>query len=202
MLLVSALWRGDSRRSGFARSPAPSVSGLAILTIVVVRLTVESRITGHIPYQTLFFFDDAGLRREAAVLLAVAWRARLCASQKSIHIQPLTIAFNSAMMACSTFITFMGMEWLFGDLTALRQGPLSVRFVAGLYVMALLQYGSNSILAAIHSSLKMQEPVWRTWRKYYLWASISFFAGASAAGITAQLRTVLVYALPVHRSWP
>jgi hypothetical protein len=98
----------------------------------------------------------------------------------------VTIAFNSAMMACSTFITFIVMERLFGDLPALREGPFSVRFVAALYVMALLQYGSNSILAAIHSSLKMQEPVWRTWRKYYLWASISFFAGASVAGITAQ----------------
>src|SRR5437764_9941219 len=33
----------------------------------------------------------------------------------------------------------------------------------------------------------MNEPVWHTWTKYYLWASITFFAGASAAGITAKL---------------
>src|SRR6185369_11167039 len=165
--------------------------GLTILTIVVSsRLTVRiPRITGHISVSdTFLFLTMLVYGGEAAVLLAAA--EALCSSlrfsNKSIHIKPLTIAFNSAMMACSTFITFIVMEQLFGDLTALRQGPFLVRFVTGLYVMALLQYGSNSILAAIHSSLKMQEPVWHTWRNYYLWASISFFTGASAAGITAQ----------------
>jgi signal transduction histidine kinase/ActR/RegA family two-component response regulator len=165
--------------------------GLAVLTIVVSsRLTVRiPRITGHISVSdTFLFLTMLVYGGEAAVLLAAA--EALCSSlrfsNKSIHIKPLTILFNSSMMACSTFITFIVMERLFGDLTTLRHGPFSVRFVAGLYVMALLQYGSNSILAAIHSSLKMQEPVWHTWRKYYLWASISFFAGASTAGITAQ----------------
>ena len=165
--------------------------GLALLTIVVSsRLTVRiPRITGHISVSdTFFFLTMLVYGGEAAVLLAAA--EALCSSlrfsHKSIHIKPVTIAFNSAMMACSTFINFIVMERLFGDLPALREGPFSVRFVAALYVMALLQYGSNSILAAIHSSLKMQEPVWRTWTKYYLWASISFFAGASVAGITAQ----------------
>jgi signal transduction histidine kinase/ActR/RegA family two-component response regulator len=164
---------------------------LAVLTIVVSsRLTVRiPRITGHISVSdTFLFLTMLVYGGEAAVLLAAAealWSS-LRFSNKSIHIKPLTVGFNSAMMACSTFITFIVMERLFGDLTVLRHGPFSVRFVTALYVMALLQYGSNSILAAIHSSLKMQEPVWRTWRKYYLWASISFFAGASAAGITAQ----------------
>src|SRR5205823_5632267 len=32
----------------------------------------------------------------------------------------------------------------------------------------------------------MNEPVWHAWTKYYLWTSITFFAGASAAGITAK----------------
>src|SRR5260370_18609740 len=33
----------------------------------------------------------------------------------------------------------------------------------------------------------MNEPVWHIWTKYYLWASITFFAGASAAGIIAKI---------------
>src|SRR2546421_9625984 len=91
------------------------------------------------------------------------------------------------MMACSTFVTFTLVQFLFGDITALRHGQFSGRFIAALCVMTLAQYGSNSILAAIHTSLKVGEPLWHTWSKYYLWASITYFAGASAAGFTAKM---------------
>src|SRR3989440_9422960 len=91
------------------------------------------------------------------------------------------------MMACSTFVTFTLVQFLFGDITAFRHGQFSGRFIAALCVMTLAQYGSNSILAAIHTSLKMAEPLWHTWSKYYLWASITYFAGASAAGFTAKM---------------
>jgi signal transduction histidine kinase/CheY-like chemotaxis protein len=36
----------------------------------------------------------------------------------------------------------------------------------------------------------MNESLLRTWTKYYLWASITFFAGASAAGIIAKITDV------------
>jgi signal transduction histidine kinase/ActR/RegA family two-component response regulator len=108
-------------------------------------------------------------------------------SRKAIHIKPLTIVFNSSMMACATFVTFVVLSFLFGDITALRYGQFSGAFVAALCVMALVQYVSNSSLAAIYTSLKMSQPVWHIWSKYYLWASITFFAGASAAGIIAKI---------------
>src|SRR5947207_8299094 len=145
---------------------------LTVLTITVSsRLTVRiPRISGHISVSDTFFFLTMLLYGgEAAVLLAAA--EALCSSlrfsNKSIHIKPMTIAFNSAMMACSTFITFVVVEALFGELTALRRGPFSARFIIMLCFMALVQYGGNSVLAAIHSSLKMGEPIWHTWVKYY-----------------------------------
>ena len=165
---------------------------LAILTVAVAsRFTVRiPRISGHISVSDTFFFLTMLLYGgEAAVLLAAVETLSLSLhfGKKQIHIKPLTIAFNSAMMACATFVTFMVVQSLFGDIMTLRQGQFSGRFVAALCVMTLAQYGSNSMLAAIHTSLKMDEPLWHTWSKYYLWASITYFAGASAAGFTAKM---------------
>ena len=165
---------------------------LTVLTIVVSsRLTIRiPRISGHISVSDTFFFLTILIYGgEAAVLLAAleAFSSSLRFSKKSIPISPLTIAFNGAMMACSTFITVMVVRLFFGDIGALRHGPFSGQFVAALCLMALVQYVSNSSLAAIYSALKSQEPVWHTWTKYYLWASITYFAGASTAGIAAKM---------------
>src|SRR5215831_10156764 len=141
---------------------------LTVLTILVSsRLTVRiPRISGHISVSDTFFFLTILLYGgEAAVLLAAA--EALCSSlrfsTKAIHIKPLTIAFNSAMMACSTFITFIAVRLLFGNPTELRHGQFSARFIAALCVMALVQYVSNSGLAAVYTSLTNAEPVWHTW---------------------------------------
>src|SRR5437588_8164276 len=174
---------------------------LALLTISISsRLSVRiPRISGHISVSDTFIFLTMLIYGgEAAVLLAAA--EALCStlrfSKKAIHIKPLTIAFNSSMMACSTFITFVVVRLSFGDITLLRHGQFSAQFVAALCVMALVQYGSNSFLAAIYTSLKVNESVWHTWAKYYLWASITYFAGASAAGLTAKMTdTAGFYAL-------
>ena len=165
---------------------------LAVLTIAVSsRLTIRiPRISGHISVSDTFFFLTILIYGgEAAVLLAAleAFSSSFRFSKKSIPISPLTIAFNGAMMACSTFITVMVVRLFFGDIGALRHGSFSAEFVVALCVMALVQYVSNSSLAAIYSALKSNEAVWHTWIKYYLWASITYFAGASTAGIAAKM---------------
>jgi signal transduction histidine kinase/CheY-like chemotaxis protein len=174
---------------------------LIVLTIAISsRLTIRiPRISGHISVSDTFFFLTILIYGgEVAVLLAAveALCSSLRFSNKSIQIRPLTIAFNSAMMACSTFVTVMIVRLLFGDITALRHGKFSAEFIAALCVMALAQYATNSSLAAIYSSLKSDESLWHTWTKYYLWASITYFAGASAAGLTAKITdTAGFYAL-------
>src|SRR5204862_4886444 len=145
---------------------------LTILTIAVSsRLTIRiPRISGHISVSDTFFFLTILIYGgEAAVLLAAleAFSSSVRFSKKSIPISPLTIAFNGAMMACSTFVTVMVVRFFFGDLGALRHGPFSAQFVAALCVMALVQYVGNSSLAAIYSALKSNEVLWHTWTKYY-----------------------------------
>src|ERR1700754_4925883 len=105
---------------------------LAILTVLLSsRLTVRiPRITGHISVSDTFLFLTILLYGgEAAVLLAAA--EALCSSlrfsYKPIHIKPITVAFNSAMMACSTFVTFVSVQLLFGNVSELRRGQFSAR---------------------------------------------------------------------------
>ena len=52
--------------------------------------------------------------------------------------------------------------------------------------MAIVQYLSNSALVAVSAALKSQTSIWFTWRKNFLWTSITYFAGASAAAIVAR----------------
>src|SRR5205085_2593235 len=60
-------------------------------------------------------------------------------------------------------------------------------FTTAICVMALVQYAFNSGLIAAAQSCKIDQPFWQTWRKYYLWSSVTYVAGAYAAGIVAKL---------------
>ena len=53
--------------------------------------------------------------------------------------------------------------------------------------MGFVQYIANTTLIAIEKASKIKESIWNTWRTYYLWTSVTYFAGASAAGIIAIL---------------
>ena len=79
------------------------------------------------------------------------------------------------------------MELIFGSVVSLRSAPLTGTFIAAICTMALTHYASNSGIVAIGGALKSDQPIWPTWRKHYLWTSITYFAGACAAGVIAGL---------------
>lgn len=121
---------------------------------------------------------------EAAVLLA-ATEALL--STRRFSKKPLTVLFNWSCAACSTFLTARLMRFGFGDIVALPKSELSAVFIGSLCVMALVQYAANSGIVAIAGALKKDQPIWATWKTHYLWTSITYFAGASAAGLIAKM---------------
>jgi signal transduction histidine kinase/ActR/RegA family two-component response regulator len=176
---------------------------LRLVPLVAFTLLVSSRFcipiprtTGQISFSDGFIFLTLLLYGgEVAVLLAAAElfaASRL--SKKPFRI--FTSLFNAAMMACSMLLTVGVLRLLFGDETRFRSGDFSVTFVAALSLMALVHYVANSMIAAVHTSLKAGEPLLETWRNRYLWASITYFAGASAAGLIVRLATAAgVYAL-------
>jgi signal transduction histidine kinase len=110
--------------------------------------------------------------------------------------RPRTILFNSAILATSTFFTAAALYWKFGSTSEIVTRGFTSDFLVAICLMALVQYIANTTLIAIEKASKIKESVWHTWKTYYLWTSVTYFAGASAAGIIAILiRTYSFYAV-------
>jgi diguanylate cyclase (GGDEF)-like protein/PAS domain S-box-containing protein len=120
---------------------------------------------------------------EAGILLAAT---DAVFSSRRITKKKLVITFNAAVYICSTFLTVSVLRLAFGDIKALSHGDQSLYIVA-VCVMALVQYVANSGLVALGVALKAGLPIWQMWRQNFLWTSLSYFAGASAAGIIVKL---------------
>ena len=99
----------------------------------------------------------------------------------------LTYAFNVSVFIFSTFLTVWALRFCFGPIPRLTQQGYTSHYIIAICLMAFTQYAANSGLVAIGVALKAGEPVWRTWREKFLWTSLTYFAGASAAGIIARL---------------
>jgi signal transduction histidine kinase len=97
------------------------------------------------------------------------------------------VAFNFGAAAVSILITSSVMKLVFGNVVDLRSNPLTATFVAAICTMALTHYAANSGIVGVGGALKSDQPIWQTWRKHYLWSSITYFAGACAAGVIAGL---------------
>lgn len=164
---------------------------LRLAVLVLVTTLIGSRITiqmpggkGHISVSDTFIFLTMLLfGGEAAVLLAASE-----AFISSIHFNKRMIVrlFNAAVMAVSTFVTASVVNSGFGSFSSLL-ADYTPNLIVALCIMALVQYGLNSGLVAVNVALRFNEPVWPTWRKNFLWTSITYFAGASAAGIIAAV---------------
>jgi len=162
------------------------------LVLAAITVGIGSRLSVAIPYvkaeitvgDTLIFFAMLLYGGEAAILLAAA--EGLCLSSH-VSRKSRVFLFNSAQMACSTFLTVWVLRLFFGPIEALHLGGHSARYLTATCVMASVQYIANSGLVAVYTSLKTHQPIWSTWRRHYLWTSITYFAGASVASITANI---------------
>ena len=165
---------------------------LPFVIIALMTIVVSSSVAVRIPYvsgritvsDTFIFLTMLLYGGEPAILLATADGLF---SSLQISRKPRTILFNSAVMACATFITVWALRFSFGQIVNLAQAGYSANFIIAVCFMALVQYVANSGLIAIEKSCKTDQPFWATWYRFYLWTSVTYFAGASAAGIIAEL---------------
>lgn len=152
-------------------------------SLVAIRIP---RVSGRITVADTFVFLTMLLYGGPAAVLVSALEgvgATLIISKK-----PRTILFNSAILATSTFCTSMVLLWMpFGPPVKATEHGFSPNFFLTICVMALVQYIANTSLIAIEKSYKIKESAWHTWKTYYLWTSVTYFAGASSAGIIAIL---------------
>jgi diguanylate cyclase (GGDEF)-like protein/PAS domain S-box-containing protein len=161
------------------------------LLLALVTIGIGSRITIKIPYDkgqisvsdTFIFLCVLLFGMEAAVLLAAA--EALCSSLRFCRLK-ITILFNAAVMAFSTYLTVCVLRLAYGSVAELR-GGYSAAYIIGISLLAFVQYVANSGMVATGYALKSETPLWTTWRKHFFWTSISYFAGASAAGMIAKL---------------
>jgi diguanylate cyclase (GGDEF)-like protein/PAS domain S-box-containing protein len=170
------------------------------IALVVITILIGSRISVRIPHvqgevtisDTLIFLSLLLYGGEPAILLATA-EAFLTSLRFSKKM--MTHCFNAAVMACSCFLTASTLRFCFGEIAGLRFWPVSGKLLTALYVMALVQYFSNSSLIAVYNGLKSGQPIWQTWNKYYLYTSATCLASASAAGLIVRLISLVsIYA--------
>lgn len=157
---------------------------LGLMAVIISsRLAVQiPRVNTNITVSDTFIFLAILLYGgPAAVLLAAA--EGLCSGYR-ISKKPVTFLFNAGVMACSTFTTVSVLAMIFGSHAQLRQPDT---MVLALCAMALVQYLSNTGIVAVGLALKTAQPIWQTWHKHCLWTSITYFAGAAAAGVILYL---------------
>jgi len=170
--------------------------------LTVVTAIIGSRIAIRIPKininitvdDTFVFIALLLYGRDAAVLLAAM--AGICSGLR-ISKKVRTVAFGGAALACAIFVTGSALRAVFGPTTQLFQHGASVA-ITGLCLMGLVQYLVHTGLGSIASALKANESVWHMWSRNFLWISISYFAGAAAAGfIVSSVGTARFWAFLV-----
>ena len=159
---------------------------VAMAFLLTSRITIPiPRFSSQISVSDTFVFLVLLLYGGAAAVVVGALEAFL--SSLRFSRRALIVGFNFGSAAVSILITSSVMRLVFGNVVDLRSTPLTATFVAAICTMALTHYASNSGIVAIGGALKSNQPIWPTWRKHYLWTSITYFAGACAAGVIAGL---------------
>ena len=159
---------------------------VAMALLLASQITVPiPRLSSQISVSDTFVFLLLLLYGGAAAVAVGAIEAALSSLRFSKKLS--IVAFNFSAAAASIFITSNVMNAIFGDVTVLRADPISTIFGTAICTMALVHYATNSGIVAIGGALKTDQPIWQTWRKHYLWTSITYFSGAVAAGVIAAL---------------
>ncbi|MCA1564339.1 MAG: response regulator [Acidobacteria bacterium] len=159
---------------------------LAVATIITSNIAVPMPgVNGRVNVTETFIFLSMLLYGgESAILLSMIdgfWSSRL------ISRKPITLAYNAAQLGISTFITFHALRLYFGDVINFAHGDFSVNFLIAVCIMGFVQHIVNSLLASAAQALKHEQSIWQVWSRDCLWPSITYFAGASMAVITAKL---------------
>jgi signal transduction histidine kinase/CheY-like chemotaxis protein len=159
---------------------------LALVTVAVIsRIRIGiPRLTSEIGASDTFIFLILLLYGGEAAVLVATVDALVQTSRFGKKLR--TFLFNTAMLACATFLAGEVIRYSFQHVANLNYEVFSGNYLIVLCVMVLVQYVVNTGLAAIYSALKSNQPLLQTWSQHYLWTSITYVAGASGAAITAR----------------
>jgi diguanylate cyclase (GGDEF)-like protein/PAS domain S-box-containing protein len=165
---------------------------LQLLLLVSFTVIFGSRIGIEIPHvkaqitvsDTFIFLILLLYGGEAAVLIAAA---DAFGSSMRFASKWVTRFFNASLLACATFATAVAIHVCFGSIKETARESYTRNFITALFLMATVQYLTNSGLAALRESMKRNRPFVEIWQKHFLWSSITYYAGVSAAGMITRL---------------
>jgi diguanylate cyclase (GGDEF)-like protein/PAS domain S-box-containing protein len=166
---------------------------ISYVVFCVITLAFASRIIVQIPHtkghisvsDTLIFLSILVYGGSAGIILA---SLDAVFSSYKVAKTRTTLFFNVAVFAVATFITVWTLRFFFGSPTTfLTQKEFTPEYIAAICLMGLIQYVANSGLIAIAIALRVNKPIWQMWKENFLWTSLTYFAGASAAGIIAKM---------------
>jgi diguanylate cyclase (GGDEF)-like protein len=175
---------------------------LRFLLLASLTLIISSRVAIKVPRfgsnitisDTFIFLAILLYGGAAGIMLSTA---EGLSSGARVGKKARTILFNASVMACSAFVTVQVLNLLFGGTTDLTKHSFTLALIA-VSVMALTQYFTNTGLVALAMSFKYNQTFWEMWSKNYLWASITYFAGAGVAGfIASSVGMIGIYAILV-----
>lgn len=162
--------------------------GLLVLITLVLSTHVIIKVpqfSSQISVSDTFIFLTLLLYGCEAAILVAATESLLSSFRCSRKWS--TIFFNWGCAAWSAWITSYTFVFFYGDPVAMNASHLSARFVTAVGLMALVQYAANSGVVAVCAGLRTGGNIWHTWKKHYLWSSITYFAGALVAAVIAKL---------------
>lgn len=165
---------------------------ISFCVFTLITVVIASRIQVQIPHvkshisvsDTFIFLSILTYGGEAGIILATV--DALFSSAKVTKTRT-TYFFNVAVFTLSTFITVSILRLIFGSLRILADRDFTAEYIAAICLMGLLQYVTNSGLVAVCVALRSKVPLWQMWKENFLWTSITYFAGASAAGLIDKL---------------
>ncbi len=158
------------------------------LTIQLPRAKVHISVSDTLVFLILILFGG-----ELAVLVAAteALLTSLRLKRNGITIRADCVLFNTALLACSTFLTVAALRFYLGPTATLFTTTSYSTLITALCVMALVQYASNSSLAAFYTASESKAAIWDTWYNYYFPTSFTYFAGAIIAGGLIKINSVI-----------
>ncbi len=179
--LTLALSKFDFARVGYSYF----IFGLITVTVASRIVVKIPAVKGHISVtDTFVFLSILMYSGEAGILLSTA--DALISSYKLTKTWT-TFLFNVAVFTVSTSVNVWILRYFFGALFDLSRSEFTSEYIIAICLMGLIQYVVNSGLVAIGVALRSKKPIWQMWKENFLWTSITYFAGASAAGFIAKL---------------
>jgi diguanylate cyclase (GGDEF)-like protein/PAS domain S-box-containing protein len=170
---------------------------LFCLTIFVgSRLSLKiPKFKSHISVSDIFiFFTLLTYGGELAIVLAAA---EAFFSSRRFCNKTLTILFNSSSVALSTALAYgvLFASGLASDGHSHGETGFYERLIVVLSVVAVVQFVSNTTLAAIYDGLQGGAPTWEVWKSKYAWSFVTYLAGSFSAGALHLLSDLIGFSV-------